>query len=242
MNSFAICRGLKVVWPLLLSCSRKSHLCQADWMSEFSRNPLWIGSHCSRGDWAYLGGSLQQPNSAARSDSTYGTHGTWMHLICFFIFWNNKQLTSSFWFLHVFFWWITCWLLWFCISPPDWDWGPRPLNVQAYLEQPLGFEPLMEAQRPFETVPEDDLPPSSEIPEANDATDLKEQRIDDDWSSRLLASLCRQESLCCTKREIFRSSEEASTSARNTDKRCPSWKIMGDHHLAKNHGTCSCVT
>lgn len=56
----------------------------------------------------------------------------------------------------------------------------QPLNVQAYLEQPLGFEPLMEAQRPFETVPEDDLPPSSEIPEANDATDLKEQRIDDD--------------------------------------------------------------
>ena len=52
--------------------------------------------------------------------------------------------------------------------------------MPAYLEQPLGFEPLMEAQRPFETVPEDDLPPSSEIPEANDATDLKEQRIDDD--------------------------------------------------------------
>ena len=155
-----------------------------------------------------------------------------------------KQQTTDIQFLvsTCFFWWITCWLLWFCISPPDWDWGPRPLNVQAYLEQPLGFEPLMEAQRPFETVPEDDLPPSSEIPEANDATDLKEQRIDDDWSSRLLASLCRQESLCCTKREIFRSSEEASTSARNTDKRCPSWKIMGDHHLAKNHGTCSCVT
>ena len=50
--------------------------------------------------------------------------------------------------------------------------------MQAYLEQPLGYEPLMEAQRFFET-PEDDLPPSSEI-EDNDATDLKEKRIDDD--------------------------------------------------------------
>ncbi|CAE7040510.1 unnamed protein product [Symbiodinium natans] len=28
----------------------------------------------------------------------------------------------------------------------------QPLNVQAYLEQPLGYEPLMQAQRPFEVL------------------------------------------------------------------------------------------
>lgn len=49
----------------------------------------------------------------------------------------------------------------------------RPLNVQAYLEQPLGFEPLMQAQRPFEAIPVEPDPAPSEHKEAKDADDKK---------------------------------------------------------------------
>ena len=41
--------------------------------------------------------------------------------------------------------------------------------MQAYLEQPLGYEPLMQAQRPFEpsepepVEPENELPPAKEL-------------------------------------------------------------------------------
>lgn len=49
----------------------------------------------------------------------------------------------------------------------------RPLNAQAYLEQPLGFEPLMQAQRPFEAIPVEPDPAPSEHKEAKDADDKK---------------------------------------------------------------------
>ena len=53
-----------------------------------------------------------------------------------------------------------------------------PLNVQAYLEQPLGFEPLLQAQRPFEVTPEIEPPPPSakEADEAKDA-DVKAVKV-----------------------------------------------------------------
>lgn len=57
----------------------------------------------------------------------------------------------------------------------------QPLNVQAYLEQPLGYEPLMQAQRPFEAEPEavdrdpPDLPEKAKepLPEKTEAKPSK---------------------------------------------------------------------
>ena len=61
-----------------------------------------------------------------------------------------------------------------------------------------------------------------------------------DWPELLTTKtpcfvMSKKENLCCTKREMFRISEEASTgSARNADKLCPSaWKNNGRSPLGK---------
>ena len=49
-------------------------------------------------------------------------------------------------------------------------------------------------------------------------------------------AMSSRESLLYKARDFPEFRGSLKPSARNTDKRCPSWKIMGDHHLAKNHG------
>ena len=75
MNSFAICRGLKVVWPLLLSCSRKSH--------------LWIGSHRVPLFMRRLGIPWRIPSTAQLSGSI------WQHI------WHTWHLNAPDLFLYL---------------------------------------------------------------------------------------------------------------------------------------------
>ena len=52
----------------------------------------------------------------------------------------------------------------------------RPLNVQAYLEQPLGYEPLMQAQRPFEVLEPKEPREPKETKDRKEAKERKEQK------------------------------------------------------------------
>ncbi|CAE7388035.1 unnamed protein product [Symbiodinium pilosum] len=52
----------------------------------------------------------------------------------------------------------------------------QPLNVQAYLEQPLGYEPLMQAQRPFEVLEPKEPREPKEPKDRKEAKERKEQK------------------------------------------------------------------